>query len=44
MVYSDRPELDLFDETIRIQSILSRSKVMMKKLLKMTDIALSKNA
>ena len=39
MVYSDISELDLSDEIIRIQNFHFSRIVMMKKLLKMTEIA-----
>ena len=37
-IESARSELDLSDETIKIKQILLQSKVMMKKLLKITEI------
>ena len=39
MVYSDGFEKDIYNETIRIKKIIFQSYVMMKKLLKITEIA-----
>ena len=39
MVYSDNSNLDLFDEIIRIKNFRFGRKVVMKKLLKITEIA-----